>query len=270
MTQQITGPAFLPVQSEATVYSDAGLIERVRTGDPVAFELIMRRYNRRLYRLARSVVRNGPEAEDVVQASYVRAYEKLGDFVGPNGFSAWLCRIAFNEALGRLRKRGRVISLDEFLKGANGDADGRCIETMRSREPDPERLAASSELRRLLEHAIDALPDDFRAVFVLRAVEGMNVAETAECLSIRPETVKTRFHRARRLLQDSLGARFDGLMPSAFAFAGQNCDRIVATVFARIGRSLAAARHVTKDSAKPHLLHPLTDSTPIPNSRQED
>lgn len=211
----------------------------------------MRRYNRRQYRLARSILKNGSEAEDVVQEAYVRAYEKLGDFIGPNGFSAWLGKIVVNEALGRLRKRGRVISLDDYVKGAEGSADIRRIETIRTQQPDPERLAVNSELRRLLEDAIDALPDDFRAVFVLRAVEGMSVSETAACLSIRPETVKTRFHRARRLLQDSLGARIDTLMPSTFAFGGQHCDRTVAVVLARLGPSFKTAQRRAKASTKP-------------------
>jgi RNA polymerase sigma-70 factor, ECF subfamily len=223
--------------------SDYELVERVRAGDAVAFELIMRRHNRRLFRLARSVLRNGAEAEDIVQETYVRAYAKLDEFVGPHGFAAWLARIAFNEALGRARGWGRVVSLDEHVSGGEGDGDVQRIETMRTPQPDPERLAGNGELRRLLEDAIDALPDDFRAVFVLRAVEGMGIAETAETLSIRPETVKTRFHRARGRLQETLGASFDALMPGAFDFGGERCDRIAAAVLARLRPSFEAARH---------------------------
>jgi RNA polymerase sigma-70 factor (ECF subfamily) len=147
----------------------------MRAGDAAAFELIMRRHNRRLFRLARSVLRNGAEAEDVVQETYVRAFTKLGDFQGPEGFSAWLARIAYNEALGRVRGWDRVVSLDDYVSDGDGDADARRIETMISRQPDPERLTGNGELRRLLEDAIDALPDDFRAGFVLRA-EGMSLA----------------------------------------------------------------------------------------------
>jgi RNA polymerase sigma-70 factor (ECF subfamily) len=233
-------PALLPHQSELAA-SDSTLVERVRAGDPIGFELIMRRYNQRLYRLARGIVKNGSEAEDVVQEAYVRAYEKLNDFIGPDGFSAWLGKIVVNEALGRLRKRGRVISLDDYVKGGKEGADVRHIDTMKTQQPDPERLAASSELRRVLEQAIEALPDDFRNVFILRAVEGMNVSETAQCLSIRAETVKTRLHRARRLLQSTLGAQFDALMPSTFVLGGQHCDRIVAAVLGRLGSSLGPA-----------------------------
>lgn len=213
---------------------DTALIARVRAGEPLAFEPIMRRHNRRLYRLARSITGNDAEAEDVVQETYLRAYEKLDDFIGPNGFAAWLARIATNEALGRLRRRGRVILLDDHRKGGDSVNRERGIESMETHQPGPERLAANSELRRLLEHAIDTLPDEFRTVFVLRAVEGMSVVETADSLDIRPETVKTRFHRARQRLQETLGAQFDALMPAAYEFGGSHCDRVVASVLARI------------------------------------
>jgi RNA polymerase sigma-70 factor (ECF subfamily) len=202
----------------------------------------MRRHNRRLFRLARSVRRNGTEPEDVVQETYVRAFAKLDDFRGPDGFPAWLARIAYNEALGRVRGWDRVVSLHDHLSDRDGDADVRRIETMTSGHPGPEHLTGKSELRRLLEHAIDTLPDDFRAVFVLRAVEGMSVAETAEALSIPPETVKTRYHRARHRLQETLGACFEALMPAAFEFGGVRCDRIVAAALARLGPALEAAR----------------------------
>jgi RNA polymerase sigma-70 factor (ECF subfamily) len=218
------------------------LVERARAGDAIAFELIMRRYNRRLFRLARSVLRNAAEAEDVVQETYVRAYARLGDFVGPHGFSTWLGRIAMNEALGRLRGRDRVVSLDDYVKWGEGQSDVRRVETLMAHQPDPERMAGDGELRRLLEQSIDRLPDEFRVVFVLRAVEGLSVAETAESLSILPQTVRTRFHRARRLLQEALGARFEALMPTAFEFGGERCDRIVATALRRLEPALQTAR----------------------------
>jgi RNA polymerase sigma-70 factor (ECF subfamily) len=240
--QPVPRPPSPPVPAGAPGLADHDLVERVRAGDAAAFELIMRRHNRRLFRLARSVLRNGAEAEDVVQETYVRAFAKLDDFIGPDGFPAWLARIAYNEALGRVRGWNRVVSLHDYVSDADGDGDVRRIETMTSCHPDPERLSASGELRRLLEDAIDALPDDFRAVFVLRAVEGMSIAETAEALSIRPETVKTRFHRARHRLQATLGARFETLMPAAFEFGGARCDRIVAAVLARLQPSFEARR----------------------------
>jgi RNA polymerase sigma-70 factor (ECF subfamily) len=219
------------------------LVERVRAGDAAAFELIMRRHNRRLFRLARSVLRNGAEAEDVVQETYVRAFAKLDEFKGPDGFAAWLARIAYNEALGRVRVSERVVSLHDYVSDGDGDADVRRVETMTSPHPDPERLTGYGELRRMLEDAIDALPDDFRAVFMLRAVEGMSVAETAEALSIPADTVKTRLHRARHRLQEALGARFEALMPAAFEFGGARCDRIVGAALARLGPALEADRH---------------------------
>lgn len=222
--------------------ADHDLVARVRAGDAAAFELIMRRHNRRLFRLARSVLRDAAEAEDVVQETYVRAFAKLDTFEGPDGFAAWLARIAYNEALGRARGWERVVSLHDYVGDGDGDGDVRHIETMTAPQPDPERLTGSGELRRLLEHAIDALPDDFRVVFVLRAVEGMSVAETAQALSIPPETVKTRFHRARLRLQESLGARFEALMPSTFEFGGERCDRIVERVLARLGSALEETR----------------------------
>jgi RNA polymerase sigma-70 factor, ECF subfamily len=233
---------------------DALLVERIRSGDSAAFEFIMRRYNRRLYRLARAILKNGPESEDVVQEAYVRAYEKLDGFIGPSGFSAWLGKIVVNEALGRLRKRDQGILVDDHVKGADGNADVRHMERIEAQQPDPERLAASSELRRLLEDAIDALPDDYRAVFMLRAVEGMTISETAEWLSIRPETVKTRFHRARRLLRSALGEHSSTSIPSAFTFAGQDCDRTFAAVLSFLGPSFEAvqqanAPHESSDSA---------------------
>lgn len=226
------------VHPDQAVPADIGLVERVRAGDPVAFEVIMRRYNRRLFRLAVSILKNPAEAEDVVQETYVRAYEKIDDFIGPTGFAAWLSRIAVNESLGRLRTRGRVVSLEERALGA----DGERAAAIRTPNPDPERLAVNSELRRMLEDAIVALPVDFRTVFILRAVEGLSIDETAACLSIRPETVKTRFHRARRLLQSNLGARFETLMPSTFAFGGAHCDRVVAAVLVRLRPSFDAPR----------------------------
>lgn len=247
MIQANPEPTHRSLQTNEAAAEDAELVDGVRAGDPIAFELIMRRHNRRLYRLARSIIRNSAEAEDVVQEAYVRAYQKIDQFIGPHGFSAWLGRIVVNEALGRLRRGGHEISLDAYLQ----DSDVRLIETMKSEQPNPERLAANSELRGILEEAIDRLPDAFRAVFVLRAVEGMSIAETAECLAIRPETVKTRHHRARRLLQNALGQQLDALTPSAFDFGGQHCDRIVTAVMARLATSFEDARGQANFSSTP-------------------
>jgi RNA polymerase sigma-70 factor, ECF subfamily len=229
-------PAGLPPR-QAPAPPDAELVTRARRGDSLAFELVMRRHNRRLFRIARGLVWNDVEAEDVLQESYVRAYARLGDLADGQALAAWLARIVANEALGRRRSAARVVSLEEHRAhdrtGDDGESDATATEPV-SDQPDPERLAASGELRRLLEAAVDALPDEFRAVFVLREVEGLSTLETAACLAIRPETARTRLHRARRLLQESLGHRLLPLSPSLFRFDGERCDRIVAQVLARL------------------------------------
>ncbi len=217
--------------------SDIVLVARLRRGDGGAFEAIMRRYNQRLYRVARSIVANDAEAEDVVQTAYLTAYAKLADFKGPGGFSAWLVRIATNEALGRLRRRGKVISLEEYLNRGRDPEAPEVMELPDLERPDPERLAASGEVRRLIEQLIDEMPDSFRTVFVLRAVEQMSVAETAASLGIRPETVKTRYHRARGHLRAALERQVVESADTAFPIAGARCDRIVAAVLRRLGLS---------------------------------
>lgn len=227
-------PAPTPVGDKESPASDYALVTRVKDGDLAAFELIMRRHNQRLFRLARGVVRDAPEAEDVVQEAYARAYAHIGDFAGPDGFSAWLGRIVLNEALGRLRRRGRVVSLDEPLQNADPSSNLRRLDVIKSQQPNPERLAASAELRRFIERAIDGLPDDFRTVFVLRGVEEMSIAETADHLSLPEATVKTRYHRAQRLLRKALGSELDALMPNMFEFLGARCDRIVAATLSRM------------------------------------
>lgn len=213
------------------------LVSRVRQGDNAAYGLVMRRYNRRMFRAARSIVTDDSEAEDVVQEAYVRAYLNLGQFQGPGGLGSWLTRIASNEALGRLRRGKRVVFLEDHVKASHDRHDHNDPDSEASTailRAGPGRMAVSDELRRVLEDAIDELPDDFRAVFMLRAVEGLSVAEAAESLSLRPETVKTRFHRARKLLQKSLAEQVVDQLAAAFQFDGERCDRMVAGVMARI------------------------------------
>ena len=194
----------------------------------------MRRHNRRLFRLARSLVGRDHEAEDVLQEAYLRAYARLDDLKSGDALAAWLARIVTNEALGRLRTTPRVVSLEEFRTKAESDHEHDTDRGPASDQPDPERLAASGELRRLLEGAVDALPEEFRTVFVLREVEGLSTAETATYLAIRPETVKTRLHRARRQLQEHLAGGLLAHAPSLFEFEGQRCDRIVSRVMDRL------------------------------------
>jgi RNA polymerase sigma-70 factor (ECF subfamily) len=194
----------------------------------------MRRYNRRLYRIARGILRNEAEAEDAVQEAYVRAYQSLDRFEGKGPFSAWLAKITVNEALGRLRRtavENNSLSLDdpERGEGANFMAE------LTFPGPSPEQDAARGEFRRMLEAAIDALPDVYRLVFVLRGLEEMSVAETADCLEVEPATVKTRYHRARKILQQHLAGMVQATAGEAFPFAGERCDRIVAGVFRLLG-----------------------------------
>jgi RNA polymerase sigma-70 factor (ECF subfamily) len=213
--------------------SDEEVVTRVRAGESALFELIMRRYNRRLFRIARSILGAGAEAEDAVQDAYVGAYFKLHQFRGPGGFATWIYRIATNEALMRRRGRSRSAvsgsgALDET---ANGEA---ALADMQSPDYNPEAALHESELRCLLEEAIDALPEVYRTAFVMREVERMSVAEAADCLGIEEATVKTRVHRARRMLQRDLTSDLATALTGAFNFDGGRCDRIVARVFAAI------------------------------------
>jgi RNA polymerase sigma-70 factor, ECF subfamily len=205
--------------------SDAAIVARVLAGDTALYELIMRRYNRVLFRLARGIVREDDEARDVVQAAYVRAYYHLGQFRGPSGFKSWLARIAINEALGRGRRVPPTVAADDEHILALPDLDA-----------EPENAASSRDLVRILQAAIDRLPPEFREVFMLRGVEQLSIAETAELLDLKPATVKTRFHRARRMLQELLHRKLDDVARNTFPFAGHRCDGIVAAVLARIKR----------------------------------
>lgn len=214
--------------------SDEQLAERVVAGDVNLYEVLMRRYNQRLYRVARGIVTDPSEAEDVVQQSYVNAYLHLNQFGGRASFSTWLTKIAVYEALGRLRRRQRFPTVTlELDEGHPMDDSG----TLAAPAPDPERLALTAELRVLLESSIDALPDAYRSVFVLREIEGLSTADTAECLDISEETVKTRLHRARGMLRDALYERAGVATASVFELHLSRCDAIVAGVLARLAQS---------------------------------
>lgn len=205
--------------------TDADVVARVLTGDSALYELLMRRYNRLLFRLARGIVRDDDEARDVVQAAYVSAYYHLYQFRGPAGFKAWLARIAVNEALGRTRRAPALAEADDGVLALPDLLD-----------VGPESAASSRDLLRLLQEAIDRLPEEFRQVFMLRGVEQLSIAETAEVLEIKPATVKTRFHRARRLLRELLHHKVDRVVRDTFPLGGQRCDAIVGAVLARIRR----------------------------------
>jgi RNA polymerase sigma-70 factor (ECF subfamily) len=204
--------------------TDEDLVARVRGGQVRLFEHLMRRHNQRVYRAARAIVRDEAEAEDVMQDAYVRAYEHLAEFEGRARFSTWVTRIAVHEAFARVRRARRFDALD-------AESEERAM----TPGPSPEQCASDHEMRGVLERAIDTLPEDFRAVFMLRAVEELSGAETAECLGIPEETVKTRLHRARGRLQEAVLTTLEPSLPRAFEFQRPRCDRVVAGVLRRIG-----------------------------------
>ena len=212
---------------ENSEQSDAETIQQVLDGNNAMFELLMRRYNERVYRAARSIVRDEQEAEDVMQQAYVNAFTHLRQFNGSAQFSTWLTRIAINEALARVRRRGRYETFDEDMSN---------VEPFMSSNPaqSPERQAFAGELRGLLEWAIDSLPDGMREVFVLREVEGLSTSEAAECLGTSEDVVKTRLSRGRAHLRRLLMERTGATAPEAFRFYRPRCDRVVAQVLARI------------------------------------
>jgi RNA polymerase sigma-70 factor (ECF subfamily) len=208
--------------------SDEEVVRRVRDGETALFEIIMRRYNQRLYRVARAILKDEGEAEDVMQQAYVNAYVHLDQFAEKAAFSTWLTKIAVYDALARSRRRGTAALHAVFESGED------TMTHIQTTEPDPEHQAFATELRRLLESAVDGLPEHHRIVFTLREIEGLSTAETAECLEISEENVKTRLHRARAMLRDDLFARTGAATAGAFQFHLSRCDRVVAGVFEKI------------------------------------
>jgi RNA polymerase sigma-70 factor, ECF subfamily len=211
---------------------DEEVVRRVLEGEGALFELLMRRYNQRLYRVARAIVRDEAEAEDVMQQAYVSAYTHLAQFERRARFSTWLTRIAVHEALARRRRRERITEMDAMPETGG--------ELWTSKGPDPEQQALTGELRRALEASVDALPESHRSVFVLRDVEGLSTAETAECLGLSEDNVKTRPSRSRAMLRRELLARAGGATPDVFSFHLSRCDRVVAAVLERLGLRAAA------------------------------
>lgn len=205
-----------------TDLSDEEVVNRVKNGHRDLFEILMRRHNQRLYRVVRSILRDEAETEDVVQDAYVRAFMHLDQFQGRARFSTWLTRIAVHEALRRENRRRRFTEIEDA-----GDS-------LESPAPGPAERAANGELRDMLETSIDRLPKAFGTVFMLRDVEGLSTAETAQSLAILEETVKTRLHRARRQLRRHLQAGMDGVVKEVFTFGFARCDRLVEVVFRRL------------------------------------
>ena len=211
---------------------DTELVARARSRDEAAIRLIMQMNNRRLYRLARGILRNDSEAEDVVQETYVRAFTHLDSFRGDSSLATWLARIAMNEALGRLRRQRPNV---EWTTLPPGTLEAQIIQFPLSATTDPEKTMAQREIQHVVEHAIDDLPEAFRIVFITRVIEGMNVEETAEILGLKPETVKTRLHRARTMLRDNVEKKIGPVVMEAFPFAGKRCERLTDAVLKRLG-----------------------------------
>jgi len=220
--------------SNSATATDMALVKRIGTGDHSAFESLMRKYNGKLFRVARAILKDDRDAEDVLQDSYLEAYSHLDEFRGGSELSTWLTRIVINHALMRLRKEKRRSSIVPFRKGLTTNAEAPEAQVPDNRSESPSASAIRAETRRILERRIDELPASFRTVFVMREVEDMGIEEIAECLSISPATVRTRLFRARALLRSALAHDIDVATGDVFAFAGARCDRIVAYVLARL------------------------------------
>lgn len=209
--------------------SDEEVVGRVLAGETALFEIVMRRYNQRLYRVARSILRNDAEAEDVMQDAYVRAYEHLDQFAGRAAFSTWLTRIAVYEALARQRRSQRK---EEFPP--NSEWEGDPMDRFATSSPNPEQHTSNAEVRSLLESAVETLPEIYRTVFMLRDVEEMSTTEVAFALEISEDTVKIRLHRARAFVRKKLFALVGGRAHQAFSFHAVRCDRVVSGVLKRL------------------------------------
>lgn len=219
------------MSAQVAVQNESELVRRARGRDEPAIRAIIQRHNRRLYRIARGILRDDSEAEDAVQDTYLKAFSRFDQFRGEAGIGTWLCRIVMNESLERLRRRRPMVDWSTM-----DDKDTPGAEIIRlpfdGSRPDPERAAAQRQIRELLERAIDELPEDFRMVLVARVIEEMSVEETAALLELRPETVKTRLHRARHRLRASLEGRIGPVLKDVFPFEDPRCERIADNVVA--------------------------------------
>jgi len=211
--------------------TDEEVVQRVLEGDVASFELIMRRYNQRLFRVARSIIGENAEAEDIVQEAYVRAFSNLRQFEGRSFFSTWLTKIAVYEATARRRKRRRLRLV------VPGDSETNMMD-FASNNRDASEKASQNELGRVLAGAVDSLPSDLRVIFTLRIVEQLSTIQTAECLELTPDNVKIRLHRARLRLQTWIDNKIGEESRQLYMFDGQRCDRIVKNVMSRIANVL--------------------------------
>ncbi len=224
----------VPAEANGKDMPDTEIARRIALGDADAFQLLMRRCNQTLYRTARSILKDDAEAEDAVQEAYMLAYRAMGSFRGEAKLSTWLVRIVVNESIARSRKRSRRAEVIQLSGAQEQEPDAEEVNVNEATPEQPEHAALRAETRRLLECKIDALPDAFRTVFVLRALEELTVEETAASLAIPAATVRTRYFRAKGLLREALAREIDFAFGDAFAFAGARCDRIVTGVLARL------------------------------------
>jgi RNA polymerase sigma-70 factor, ECF subfamily len=213
------------LQEELT---DEELVHRILKGETFLFEIIMRRYNQRLFRITNGILKNGTEAEDVIQDAYVRAYEHLNQFAGDAKFSTWLTKIAIYEAFRRSKRSKRLTSIENFTKAE------KIMNIFKGESDNPEKDFLRRRIVEMLESAINSLPAKYCVAVMLRDVEGLSTEETAECLGISEEAVKTRLHRGRSILRKELGDRAGITVKDLYPFAGERCDRIVANVLKRI------------------------------------
>ena len=208
---------------------DGSIARRIAHGDRVAFELLMRRHNRRLYRLARATLRDGAEAEDALQEAYLQAFRAMGQFRGDASLSTWLSRLVLNECLGRIRRHDRRENVIPMV-AANDRVTDACVDNSES----PDAAMARAQVRNLLERRVDELPDSFRTVFVMRSVEDLSVAETSALLGIPEETVRSRHFRAKSMLRAALESQLGQAESDLFDFGAEHCDRVVTGVLARL------------------------------------
>ena len=232
--------------------TDEQVIARVLDGEAPLFEILMRRHNQRLFRMARAILRNDAEAEDAVQQAYLSAYQHLAQFAGQSKFATWLTQIALNAALalGRQSSRRAEVDLSDELK--EGVMSGR----LESRVPSPEQVVSGREMAGLVERAVDELPEIYRVVFMMREVQQLSTAEAADCSALSEENVKVRLHRAKTLLRETMVSRMDAAATGIFPFLGERCDRIVAFVMGQLGRISTSS--VTSGGQSP-LLPPRRD-----------
>ena len=227
-------PQFL---SSPITLTDVQIVELVRSGQRALFEVLMRRHNQRLYRVVRAVMKNEQDVEDVMQQAYVNAFVHLDQFEERSQFSTWLIRIALNEAFAR-RRRMRLVE-----PVPSGDEESSALDAMRSTLPDPERQTYAQEIGRHIEEAIDALPEGYRLVLILRDIEGLSTSETGEGLGLGADVIKTRLYRARVMLRRKVTERLGDAAPGVFPFHAPRCDRVVRGVLGRVESSVMEPQH---------------------------